>query len=206
MADIENIVFDMGGVLMDWNPLGIARSFCEDEDDARLIADALFGQSAWAMLDAGAVDEETVLWLAKRQLPERLHEKCAEVADRWYEDRIYFPEANEAAVGLKDAGYRVYLLTNVGPAFAEIFCQIPCHEVFSGVIASSEEHIVKPDARIFALLCERFGLAAEHCLFIDDMLVNVEGARRAGMHALHYQGEASAIFSWLEQNDRSHRL
>lgn len=203
MAQITNVVFDMGGVLLDWNPLGIARAFCPDEDDARLLAGALFGQAAWSWLDAGVVDEATVLWLAQRQLPARLHGLAETMCARWYDGRTWFQETNDCAIRLARTGYKVFLLTNAGPAFERYCERMPAYPYFSGIIVSCQEKLLKPDARIYRLLCDRFGLTPETCLFIDDTRANVEGAERAGMAGLHYTGDASAIDARLAQDDAS---
>ena len=193
MPQIKNVVFDMGGVLLDWNPLGIARAFACDEDDARLLSDAVFGQPAWGWADAGAVDEDTVAWLAKRELPARLHEVADEMVAHWYDGRTWHPAANDLARRLAEEGYGVYLLTNAGPAFRRYCERIPAWDIFRGVVVSCEEHLLKPDARIFQLLCDRYGLVPAECLFVDDTEPNVEGAQRAGMRGFHYTGEAAAL-------------
>lgn len=60
VVPVRNVVFDMGGVLFKWESLVQARRFCEGEEDARQLADAVFGSEQWALMDAGAVDERTV--------------------------------------------------------------------------------------------------------------------------------------------------
>ena len=54
---------------------------------------------------------------------------------------------------------------------------------FAGIVLSCEEHVVKPDPKIYQTLLERFGLRAEECLFLDDCVGNVQGARKAGLEA-----------------------
>lgn len=61
-------------------------------------------------------------------------------------------------------------------------------EVFGTTIVSGQEHMIKPDARIFDLLCARAGVAASDCVFIDDSPRNVDGAKAAGMDAIHFVG------------------
>lgn len=199
---IQNIVFDMGGVLMDWNPLGIAQSFADNEMDAQILANAVFGQLAWTWLDAGAVDEDTVAWLAKQRLPKRLHAVADDMAVRWYDGRTWHGAANDLAIRLAGDGYGVYLLTNAGPSFRRYCERIPAWEHFSGVVVSCEEHLLKPDARIYQLLCERYGLDPATCLFVDDVEVNVEGAVRAGMQGYHYTGDAAALEDYIHRYTR----
>lgn len=90
MAKIRNVVFDMGGVLMGYDPVGFARPFVQDEDDARLVAAAVFDGREWPLLDAGAVDAQTIGWTAAQRLPEYLGEAAMQTALRWYESRKFF--------------------------------------------------------------------------------------------------------------------
>ena len=69
---VDDVIFDMGGVLMDWNPLKIARVFADSDEDAELLKKAVFDSREWGWQDAGAVDEDTVAWTAHLRLPERL--------------------------------------------------------------------------------------------------------------------------------------
>ena len=74
---------------------------------------------------------------------------------------------------------------------------LPAWECFDGVVVSAFVHLMKPDPRIFSLLADTYGLACDECLFVDDVAVNVEGARRAGMHGLVYAGEMADVFEAL---------
>ena len=69
VVPIRNVVFDMGGVLFEWDPLAMARRVCETEEDATLLARAVFGSPEWVWQDAGAVDDKTVAWTAKTRVP-----------------------------------------------------------------------------------------------------------------------------------------
>ncbi|MBR3158677.1 MAG: HAD family phosphatase [Atopobiaceae bacterium] len=193
MAQIKNVVLDMGGVLMDWNPTKISRALCDDPDDAAMVAHAVFDSREWGWVDAGAICEETVAWTAKLKLPERLHEMAEVFALRWHEVFDPLPQMGVLVRELKERGYGVYLLSNAGPSFAVYRERIPAIDEFDGVLVSCYEHIVKPDAPIYLLLCERFGLEPSECLFVDDMLRNVVGAERAGMQGYVYNGDVEAL-------------
>ena len=193
MADIDTVVFDMGGVLMDWDPAKISRTLCPDEDDAALLAHAVFDSREWGWVDAGAVSPETVAWTAKLKLPERLHELADVFAMHWFDVFEPLPEMGLLIRELKDRGYGVYLLSNAGPTFEDYRDRIPAIDLFDGVLVSCYEHVVKPDAPIYRLLCERYGLDAAHCLFVDDLRRNVVGAERAGMQGYEYDGDVDAL-------------
>ena len=69
----------------------------------------------------------------------------------------------------------------------------PFLEKFDGVIVSGIEHLVKPDPRIYRLFCERYGLAPESCVFIDDSDVNIASAKKFGMQTFHFAGDTKAL-------------
>ena len=193
MTAISNIVFDMGGVLMDWDPDKISRTLCPDPDDAALLAHAVFDSREWGWVDAGAIKPETVAWTAKLKLPERLHDLADVFALRWHEVFDPLPEMGVLVRELKADGYGVYLLSNAGPTFEDYRDRIPAIDAFEGILVSCYEHVVKPDEAIYQLFCERYGLEPASCLFVDDMPRNVVGARRAGMQGYVYDGDVDAL-------------
>lgn len=198
MAKIRNVVFDMGGVLMKYDPVGFARPFVQDEDDARLVAAAVFDGREWPLQDAGVIDVQTVGWTAAQRLPEHLGEAAMQTALRWYESREFFDGTEEAIRELKARGYGIYLLSNAGVQFDDYKKSLPAYECFDGMIISALVHLMKPDERIYQHLATTYGLDPAECLFVDDVAVNVEGARRAGMQGLVYTGSMDDVFSLLE--------
>ena len=200
MAEIRNVVFDMGGVLMDFNPTQIARHFAQSDEDAALLAKAVFLDPSWVWLDAGVVEEATVVWLAQRKLPERLHATVEEMVYGWYEGRSFHKAANDLAIRLAESGRSIYLLTNAGPAFPRYRDRIPAYPYFSGVLVSFEERLLKPDARIYQTLLDRYGLEAKESVFVDDLEQNVEGAVRAGMRGFHFTGDAAELEAYLQKS------
>jgi epoxide hydrolase-like predicted phosphatase len=88
---------------------------------------------------------------------------------------------------LRQDGFRTGLLSNFADDARQLWTEVyPFIEYFDGVIISCEVGIMKPDPRIYRLAAESLGVRAEEALFIDDFIENVEGARRAGMRALHF--------------------
>ena len=193
MTAISNIVFDMGGVLMDWDPDKISLTLCPDPDDAALLAHAVFDSREWGWVDAGAIKPETVAWTAKLKLPERLHHLADVFALRWHEVFDPLPEMGVLVRELKADGYGVYLLSNAGPTFEDYRNRIPAIDAFEGILVSCYEHVVKPDEAIYQLFCKRYGLDPASCLFVDDLERNVVGARRAGMQGYVYDGDVDAL-------------
>ena len=199
MATVTNIVLDMGGVLMDWDPVRISHALCADPDDAALLAHAVFDSREWGWVDAGAITPETLAWTSKLKLPERLHELADVFSLRWHEAFDPLPEMGELVRELKADGYGVYLLSNAGPNFAVYRERIPAIEAFDGELVSCWERVVKPDPAIYLLFCERFGLAPQTCLFVDDLERNVVGAQRVGMQGYRYDGRVDGLRRYIRE-------
>jgi putative hydrolase of the HAD superfamily len=113
---------------------------------------------------------------------------------------IYFealdpnPPMIELMRELKEAGYRMAMLTNNVREWEPLWrSMLPVDEIFETVVDSGFVGCRKPESRIYELTLERIAEPPEACLFVDDVLVNVEGARKAGLHAVHFQGNEQAI-------------
>jgi putative hydrolase of the HAD superfamily len=113
---------------------------------------------------------------------------------------IYFealdpnPEMIDLMRHLKGEGYRMAMLTNNVREWEPLWrSMLPVDEIFETVVDSGFVGCRKPESRIYALTLERLELRAEDCLFIDDVEVNCEGAKRMGMNAVHFRETAQAI-------------
>ncbi|PVB60254.1 HAD family phosphatase [Labrenzia sp. 011] len=190
MSDpITTVVFDIGNVLIEWNPEHLYRKLIPDDlERARFLETVC--SAAWnEQQDLGRSWSEAVELLT-RQHPE----KAALIAAydvRWHEMVPgEIPGTVEILTRLKAQGVPLYAITNFSTGkFAEARRRFPFLETgFEDVVISGEEKLIKPDPRIYAVLFERNGLEAKTCLFIDDSLPNVEAAREAGMRAHHFRG------------------
>jgi putative hydrolase of the HAD superfamily len=95
---------------------------------------------------------------------------------------------------LKASGYRMAMLTNNVREWEPLWrSMLPVDEIFETVVDSGFVGCRKPESRIYALTLERIGMTAERCLFVDDVEVNCEGARKAGIAAVHFQDNDQAI-------------
>ena len=185
---ISNVVFDIGNVLIHWDPRHLYRRvFADPEEMEHFLKNVC--TSAWNLeQDRGRSFAEGVAELLVR-FPQ--HEAAIRAYDeRWGE---MVPGAIEGSVALMERleakGVPLYAITNFSTEkFAEAYPRFPFLARFRGTIVSAHERLVKPDAAIFALFLKRYGLRAEECLFIDDSAANVAAARAAGMAAHHFLG------------------
>lgn len=186
---IRNIVFDMGMVLLDYDPFLPCLRHAKDFEKAKRLHDAIFDHPEWcALLDSGELTEAEYLPRVQARLDtDELRQLAAETLADWPLDGIYPKSGMKAVVeALLSRGYRLYVLSNVGYRFHEFSYKIPCFDRFSGALLSAEERITKPDPAIYRRLCEKFDLTPEECLFVDDLQRNIDGAQSVGMQGYCY--------------------
>jgi 2-haloacid dehalogenase len=188
---IAAVVFDLGGVLIDWNPRYLYRTLFDDEvameDFLTTVTTPEWNQAQ----DAGRPWSEAVDELAARH-PER-RELIEAYWRRWPEmlGHAIAPTV-EVLDDLRAAGVRLYALSNwSAETFPLARPRYPFLDWFDGIVISGEERLIKPDPRIFALLLERYGLAADQTVFIDDHAANVEAALAAGIIGVRFEGAES---------------
>lgn len=185
---IRNVIFDMGAVLLDYDPAVFIRHFGIEGEDMRLLQEKLYASWEWAMMDWGYMTEEETIERITPCLPERLQSAVPPLVKQW--DRIcpmvegMLPLLAE----LKEKGYHLYLLSNAGPRHKEYWPQLPTAPYFEGKVISAEEHLVKPQPEIYRVLLERYALRPEECVFIDDVPLNVAGAARCGIPGIVFRG------------------
>lgn len=181
---IKNIVLDMGNVLLSYDPFVILNKVCETEEEKQLIYTHLFASDIWLMGDRGEITNDERYDLAKEHLPKELHAKLKECVENWDICMLPIAGAKEFCLRCGEKGYGLYVLSNACNHFYDYF---PIHydlDFFDGVMVSSDVHLIKPDTRIYELLCETYALSPEECVFIDDRPENVEAAERVGMKGI----------------------
>jgi len=182
----NTVVFDVGNVLLRWDPRNLYRRIFDDEAQMEWFLSTVC-TSEWNIeQDRGRDWDEAVALLVKdhpdHETPIRaFHE-------RWHETVSGVIEENVELLGrLQRAGVPTYCITNFsGAKFVEAKHRYPFLGSFRGTIVSGDERLLKPDPKIYNLLLDRYGLRAQDCIFIDDSKANVEGARSVGMHAIHF--------------------
>lgn len=181
---IKNVIFDFGGVLVDWNPRYLYRPYFGNDADTDYFLTNVYSDEWNADNDRGVPLAENVARLQARH-PEYA-EAIALFKERWG-DMLggSIAEGVSLLEDVKRAGYGVYGLTNweaetIGIAYG----RFGFFSLFDGIVVSGEEHVIKPEHAIYELLLHRYSLRAEECLFIDDNPRNVAAAREVGMSAV----------------------
>jgi len=178
----QNIIFDMGGVLLDFSEARqMAHFFGHLSGQAQAqIYGALYTSGLWRRMDRGDFDEVGMARAACELLPEALHAPVRHMIPHYFEAMPPLP-ANELIPLLKARGQRVYLLTNAPHAFHREKYRLPHLHLFDGMLASCDVGLLKPDPAIYRLFLRKFDLQAAECFFIDDVRANIEGATYVGI-------------------------
>jgi 2-haloacid dehalogenase len=185
------VVFDIGGVLIDWNPAYLYRKLLPDEAAVSAFLEEVC-TSAWnEQFDAGLPFAEGVAELVAR------HPEKADLIEaywlRWHE-MLGGEIAGTAALlnRLKTGGVPVHAISNwSAETFPRAQTTFPFLGAFDVLVVSGTEKLVKPHAPIFKRFLERAGVRAEECLFIDDNAANIASAEALGFHTEHFRSAAA---------------
>ena len=184
----DTILFDLGAVLVDWNPRYLYRPLFNGDEQAMEHFLAEIVPPWWNLeIDAGKTFDQAV---AERVAVHPDHaDKIALWRDGWEQMlRDEIADSVEILVELRNRGYRMHALTNwSAETFPIARRRFEFLKWFEDIVVSGEVGLAKPDPRIFALAIDRCRLDPARTVFIDDSLRNVEAGRNAGMHALHFR-------------------
>jgi 2-haloacid dehalogenase len=183
---IDAVVFDLGGVLIDWNPRHLYRKLFDDETRMEHFLTEICSPGWNVSLDAGRPFDDGIAELLCRH-PEEGHLIRA-WKERW-EEMLAGPIHGTVAIleELHAAGMALHALTNWS---AETFPigrkRFSFLDRFRTILVSGQERLVKPDPRIFHLLVERTGVVPQRTVFIDDSEKNADAAARVGFQAIRF--------------------
>lgn len=186
-GEIEAVVFDLGKVLLDWNPAYFfADHFADDADGLAHFLTEVIAPAWIAEMDAGKPASQAIAELSQR------HPAHAHLIALWQEGwpRMLRGEISgtvDVLAELRERGTRLYALTNFSTeTFPIAYARFPFLGWFEDTVVSGEVGLVKPDRRIIELTIERCRLDPRRSVFIDDMPANVAAAAASGLHALQF--------------------
>ena len=189
MDTIKNVVFDFGGVLLDWNPRYFYKSIFNDDQKMEYFLQNI-ATSTWnAQMDKGRSFEECMKELAE-QYPE--YKEPIMLYRKGWETMLKCPI--ESGMRVLDAvmnaqKFKVYGLTNwSAETFPGTFNKYKFLQKFEGIVVSGEEQMIKPEKGIYLTLIERYNLVPEETFFMDDNIQNVETALSRGINAVQFTG------------------
>lgn len=186
MSVIRNVIMDLGGVLLEWNPDHLLRRFQPQPVLRAQLRAAIFGPD-WHLFDRGHLSEAELidrLVAGSGRSRGDLVDIIAAVRESLREK----PETVKLVRALRQRGLDLYCLSNMpSPIYQHLRRRHTFWDVFRGVVISGEIQMMKPEPQIFTHLLERFGLRAQESVLVDDLQANVDGAQGVGLHAIRFQ-------------------
>ena len=189
MFTFKNVVFDMGNVLVNYDPDLVTKQYTDDPELIREVHNVLFCSQEWLKLDAGLISEESALQsVLKRFRTEEDRSLAAKCFRDWDKYNMHpAPGMAEIIQELKARGNGVYVLSNASIRLPKVYRRVmPAAELYDGVFFSAEYRCIKPQAMIYETFLKQFNLKAGDCFFIDDLPENIEGAKDVGMGGFCY--------------------
>lgn len=185
---VKNIVFDVGMVLIDFCWKRVCRKLGFEEHIIRDFDEHIINSDYWGRLDKGLIDLKEAIAGFIENVPQYESEINLfwEHAEEFVEEYDYVVPMIQQ---LQERGYNVYMLSNYPKELYELhWPKFKFYNMVNGYIVSAQSRLAKPDPAIYRLLCDKYGLKAEECLFFDDRQINVDAAIEVGMQAVLFEG------------------
>lgn len=193
---IKNIIFDIGGVLVDFNPERVLKEMGFPQNEVQAIYSNTVLGPYWKELDRGVMSKEEVFELMIKDVPAEYQSDAKNfLYNHTLETVTCFDYAADWLKGLKEQGYKVYLLTNYPqwmfePHFKNLFTFA---SYVDGYVVSAVVKLIKPDHAIYSNIITKYNLNPEESVFIDDRLENVIGAKETGLNAIQFTNKADTF-------------
>ncbi len=191
---IRNILFDMGSVLVRFEPAEFIAKLHVGPEDAEALRREVFRSADWVRLDRGVFTQRQAIDAACSRLPEHLHPYVEDLVLHWDADRPEVPGMFELVKELSENGYPLYLLTNASirhKAYWPTFRFAP----FFGdrIMLSAQWRLMKPEHEFYEKAIELLGFDPSESVFIDDQPTNVEGAEKCGIPGIVFYNDVPLL-------------
>ena len=193
----KNIIFDIGNVLLDFNPKEYLKSKMK-EDKVDYVHKEIFESEEWIMLDRGTIlEEEAIKIITSRS---NGNEELIKIAfEKWYDILNPIEKTVDILKNLKESGYKVYYLSNFHlKAFEHVTSKYNFFNIFDGGVVSYEEKIIKPEKEIYNKIIEKYKLNVNESIFIDDMECNINKAKEVGFKTILFKNPEELMVSLKE--------
>jgi putative hydrolase of the HAD superfamily len=187
---VRNVIFDLGGVVLDWNPDRIVSRFQPVPELQASLKAALFGHADWRLFDRGTLTESELIERLQLRVGATRQEVEA-ILDGIRDSLVEKPETVKLMRALQGQGTPLYCLSNM-PAtlYTHLRQRHNFWDAFSGIVISGEVQMMKPEPEVFMHLLATFNLRPEESVFIDDVLANIESAKEVGLHTIWFKDAA----------------
>ena len=189
---MKNIIFDLGGVVVEWNGEQVIDSFKGDPTLIMYIKSNGFFKDYWTAFDKGTLEREELV--NKVALLTGIPaEECDAFVEHVKHSLKPITETEAFIKELSAQGYKLYCLSNMSLDFYDYLKTREVFKYFDGQIISAIEHMVKPDREIYDLILQRYHLKPEESLFIDDLEANIKAAQTLGINTVHFSNRHEGL-------------
>ncbi|MBQ2897152.1 MAG: HAD family phosphatase [Clostridia bacterium] len=199
---IKNYIFDFGNVIAKFCPDDLTACYVSDPHQRRIVSDVVFDRLYWAKLDEGSITDDEVKKQISLRLPEDLREVSCMVYDNWVKNLTPVDGMQKLISDIKKNDKKLYLLSNISIGFANNYKNVTwLKEIFSkfdGLVFSGPIGMVKPNKNIFEFILEKFELNSDECIFVDDCVMNINGAENAGIKGYFFDGDSEKLRKFLQ--------
>ena len=186
---IKNVIFDIGGVLVSFEPDRVFREMGLPEEEVQILYQHTAKSPYWKELDRGVLPKEEVFQTMVNTMPQAYRKDAMEFFTKRIPEAVTsFDYSADWLKGLKERGYNIYLLTNYPEWLFEThwkkgFTFVP---YVDGKVVSGKVKLIKPDHAIYETIIKKYSLNPAESVFIDDVKENVQAAKETGLNAIQF--------------------
>lgn len=183
---IKNIVFDIGNVLVKWAPQTVVAKVFPERPDVGSLTQQIFKSPAWMDINKGKMSEKELVLHYHLELGIPVS-KLNDVMEEAKQSLTPIEGSFELLDALYAKGFSLYSITdNVREIIHFEKQRYTFFDKFLGMAISADIGVLKPNEEIYRYLLDTYTLQPEECVFIDDLLLNVDGAKKVGMHGIQF--------------------
>ena len=186
---IETIIFDLGNVLLNYNPKELLLRFTQDVQLIESFIKKINYSRTWFDLDRGTITMNEAKEYFISHYPEK-KDLIISYLEHWVDALTPIQENVEILKELHEKGYKTYILSNfMQEAYEIVKNKYDFFSLVDGKVISYEEHVIKPEKEIYQILLSRFNLVPEECVFIDDHQFVLDAAKKLGINTILFHQE-----------------
>jgi putative hydrolase of the HAD superfamily len=184
VQNIRNVIFDLGGVLLEWQPTKILARCCPDLVAQETMRNALFRHDDWLAFNRGDINEANLITNVCRRT-ELPTPEVVRVLDTVRDSLVEMPETVALLQELRDRGVPLYCLSDMPVSvFTHVRQRYTFWDAFRGIVVSGEVRMMKPGRDVFGYVLRQYNLNATETVFVDDHPPNIAGAEAVGIEAV----------------------